>query len=96
MQSFAFASRLFDKGTRERAWLLYAWCRRCDDLADGQDHGGRQASPADGANRVKAMRVLTRREFAGMISIAVESADGAPTTVDLGSPAAQAIWMVAR
>jgi DtxR family Mn-dependent transcriptional regulator len=43
------------------------------------------------------LRVLTRREFAGMISIAVESADGGtPTTVDLGSPAAQAIWMVAR
>jgi DtxR family Mn-dependent transcriptional regulator len=41
------------------------------------------------------LRVLTRREFAGMISIAVESADGAPTTVDLGSPAAQAIWVVA-
>jgi DtxR family transcriptional regulator, Mn-dependent transcriptional regulator len=41
------------------------------------------------------LRVLTRREFAGMISVAVESADGPPTTVDLGSPAAQAIWMVA-
>jgi DtxR family Mn-dependent transcriptional regulator len=41
------------------------------------------------------LRVLTRREFAGMISVAVESADGDPTTVDLGSPAAQAIWMVA-
>jgi DtxR family Mn-dependent transcriptional regulator len=40
------------------------------------------------------LRVLTRRAFAGMISVAVESADGAPTTVDLGSPAAQAIWMV--
>jgi DtxR family Mn-dependent transcriptional regulator len=42
------------------------------------------------------LRVLTRREFAGMISVAVESAEGGPTTVDLGSPAAQAIWMVAR
>jgi DtxR family transcriptional regulator, Mn-dependent transcriptional regulator len=42
------------------------------------------------------LRVLTRREFAGMISVAVESADGLPTTVDLGSPAAQAIWMVAQ
>ena len=41
------------------------------------------------------LRVLTRREFAGMISVAVESGDSAPTTVDLGSPAAQAIWMVA-
>ena len=40
------------------------------------------------------LRVLTRRDFAGMISVAVESADGAATTVDLGSPAAQAIWVV--
>ncbi|MBV9350042.1 MAG: manganese-binding transcriptional regulator MntR, partial [Mycobacterium sp.] len=40
------------------------------------------------------LRVLTRREFAGMVSVAVESADGGPTTVDLGSPAARAIWVV--
>jgi DtxR family transcriptional regulator, Mn-dependent transcriptional regulator len=40
-------------------------------------------------------RVLTRREFAGMISVAIESADGAQTTVELGSPAARAIWVVA-
>jgi DtxR family Mn-dependent transcriptional regulator len=40
------------------------------------------------------LRVLTRREFAGMISVAVDSAEGASTTVDLGRPAAQAIWMV--
>jgi DtxR family Mn-dependent transcriptional regulator len=40
------------------------------------------------------LRVLARREFAGMISVAVEAADGASTTVDLGSPAACAIWVV--
>jgi DtxR family Mn-dependent transcriptional regulator len=40
------------------------------------------------------VRVLTRREFAGMVSVAVESADGARTTIDLGSPAARAIWVV--
>ena len=38
-RSFAFASKLFDKPTRERVWMLYAWCRRCDDLADAQDMG---------------------------------------------------------
>lgn len=38
------------------------------------------------------LRVLARREFAAMISVAIDSADGA--TVDLGSPAAQAIWVV--
>jgi DtxR family Mn-dependent transcriptional regulator len=40
------------------------------------------------------VRVLTRREFAGMVSVAVESANGARNTIDLGSPAARAIWVV--
>jgi DtxR family Mn-dependent transcriptional regulator len=30
-----------------------------------------------------------------MISVAIESNDGAATTVELGSPAARAIWVVA-
>jgi DtxR family Mn-dependent transcriptional regulator len=30
-----------------------------------------------------------------MISVAIESDDGAQSTVDLGSPAAQAIWVIA-
>lgn len=42
------------------------------------------------------VRVLTRREFAGMMSVAVEGADGVANTVDLGSPAACAIWVVDR
>lgn len=41
------------------------------------------------------LQVLARRDFAGMISVSVQSADGAFSTVDLGSPAAQAIWVVA-
>jgi DtxR family transcriptional regulator, Mn-dependent transcriptional regulator len=41
------------------------------------------------------LQVLARRDFAGMISVSVQSADGALSTVDLGSPAAQAIWVVA-
>lgn len=44
------------------------------------------------------LRVLTRRDFAGLISVAIQSADGGATvnetTVDLGSPAAEAIWVV--
>jgi DtxR family Mn-dependent transcriptional regulator len=40
------------------------------------------------------LRVLARRDFAGLISVSVESADG-DATVDLGSPAAEAIWVVA-
>ncbi|WP_118858237.1 phytoene/squalene synthase family protein [Sphingomonas mesophila] len=38
-KSFRAASRLFDRETRERAWLLYWWCRHCDDACDGQTMG---------------------------------------------------------
>ncbi len=38
-QSFAAACKLFARPTRERAWLLYAWCRAADDLTDGQELG---------------------------------------------------------
>jgi len=38
-KSFRAASRLFDRVTRERAWLLYCWCRHCDDVCDGQAYG---------------------------------------------------------
>lgn len=40
-KSFHMASRLFDRTTRERAWLLYCWCRHCDDVCDGQELGHR-------------------------------------------------------
>ena len=42
------------------------------------------------------LRVLARRDFAGMISVAIETA-GSPAsenTIDLGNPAAEAIWVV--
>ncbi|MBB5732344.1 phytoene synthase [Altererythrobacter atlanticus] len=65
-KSFAMASRLFDRHTREKAWLLYAWCRRCDDIADGQDHGGElKLDEADAKDRIEAIRVLTRRALDG-------------------------------
>lgn len=66
-RSFALASRLFDRQTRERAWLLYAWCRRCDDIADAQDHGGAAVadSRADAAARLALIRAATARVLAG-------------------------------
>src|SRR3546814_18328537 len=58
-KSFALASKLFDRPTRERAWLLYAWYRKCDDIADGQDHGGTMRGVAEGQARLPTIRVLT-------------------------------------
>lgn len=48
-QSFAAASTLFAPATRERAWLLYAWCRAADDMTDGQElgHGARETAASD-------------------------------------------------
>lgn len=63
--SFAAASTLFDRVTRERVWLLYAWCRRCDDIADGQDHGGALATVADAPARIEEIRRLTAAALAG-------------------------------
>jgi phytoene synthase len=64
--SFAVASKLFDRTTRERAWLLYAWCRRCDDIADNQDMGGppgAQGDRKDASDRVQAIRALSQCAF---------------------------------
>ncbi len=66
-KSFAAASRLFDKPTRERAWLLYAWCRACDDIADGQDHGHGMTIVADAPARLERLSALTEAALAGQI-----------------------------
>ena len=58
-------SRLFDRATRERAWLLYAWCRACDDIADGQVLGHGMTAVADVGARVERMAALTERALAG-------------------------------
>jgi len=64
-KSFRFASRLFDQSTRERSWLLYAWCRACDDLADGQTLGHDATPPADAAERLTLIRRETDRALLG-------------------------------
>lgn len=80
-KSFRFASRLFDKTTRERVWLLYAWCRKCDDMADGQDHGGAMEIVADPQARLATIRELTAKALVGK-----------PT----GEPAFDCLGVVAR
>jgi phytoene synthase len=64
-KSFALASRLFDRTTRERVWLLYAWCRACDDLADAQDHGGQLGDQSGAGDRFATIRALTHAALAG-------------------------------
>ena len=80
-KSFAAASRLFDRTTRERVWMLYAWCRRCDDLADAQDHGGALGDQSGADARLATIRAKTALAFAGLPS---------------GETAFDALGMVAR
>lgn len=62
-RSFHMASRLFDRRTRERAWLLYAWCRHCDDVCDNQRLGqGKAETPKA---RVSSLQEQTARALAG-------------------------------
>jgi phytoene synthase len=64
-KSFRLASRLFDRTTRERAWLLYAWCRHCDDVSDGQTLGHGATGVADAQHRLSLIRVGTQAALDG-------------------------------
>ncbi len=66
-KSFAAASTLFDRPTRERAWLLYAWCRACDDIADGQDHGHGMTRVDDAPARLIDLTARTEAALAGEV-----------------------------
>jgi 15-cis-phytoene synthase len=80
-KSFAAASKLFDRETREQAWLLYAWCRACDDVADGQDHGHGMSAVTDAPARIEALARATDAAFAGELT---------------GDPAFDGLGIVAR
>ena len=64
-KSFRFASQIFDLKTRERSWLLYAWCRACDDITDGQTLGHDAVSVDNPAERIAFLRARTDLALAG-------------------------------
>lgn len=66
-KSFAAAARLFDPATRRSVLMLYAWCRHCDDVVDGQELGFNPAVAAthDAAAALALLETQTRRAYAG-------------------------------
>jgi len=66
-KSFAAAARLFDPSVREDAYMLYAWCRHCDDQIDGQvlGHGAVGLDPVLAASKLVELEAKTRRALAG-------------------------------
>ncbi|MDP9086621.1 MAG: phytoene/squalene synthase family protein [Pseudomonadota bacterium] len=64
-KSFRFASQIFDEETRARSWLLYAWCRACDDVTDGQTLGRDAVTPDNPTERIAFLRARTGDALAG-------------------------------
>lgn len=66
-QSFAAAAALFDPRTRADAEMLYAWCRHCDDVIDGQTmgHARKVLSPDEVQRRLEGLYARTRAALAG-------------------------------
>lgn len=65
-KSFAAAAKLFDAQTRKSAIFLYAWCRYCDDVIDGQVLGfGQSHSAIPVTDRLHLLYDQTRDALSG-------------------------------
>ncbi len=64
-KSFSAATRLLPKDIRDCTTLLYAWCRHCDDLVDGQCGGGDIRPVDDVRDAVSVLRLQTERAVFG-------------------------------
>jgi phytoene synthase len=68
-KSFAGASRLLGPDTRTSVYLLYAWCRHCDDVIDAQELGfsrnGEAPASSDMIRALGELRDKTRAAIAG-------------------------------
>ncbi len=66
-QSFAAAAALFDPQTRADAEMLYAWCRHCDDVIDGQTLGHEREvlSDEEVQRRLQELYAKTRAALRG-------------------------------
>ena len=67
-------SRLFDARTRQSVVLLYAWCRHCDDVVDGQVDGHGQSAQDTGPEGAASQRVQA------LFDTTVQVLRGRPTT----------------
>ncbi len=66
-KSFALASRVLPPALRDDASMLYAWCRYCDDVIDGQEmgHGQIDDYKVGQSERLENLRQATSDVLAG-------------------------------
>lgn len=67
-KSFAAAAKIFDEETRENAYMLYAWCRHCDDVIDNQELGF-DSQPQDPAVTQRILEELRTKTQAAIDDI---------------------------
>ena len=70
-KSFAVAARLFAPDVRASAYMLYAWCRHCDDEIDGQELGFNTADAATAATTA-CLAGLREQTLAALHGLATE------------------------
>jgi len=68
-KSFALASRVLPPELRDDASMLYAWCRYCDDVIDGQEmgHGQIEDYKIGQGERLEQLRTQTGDALAGKL-----------------------------
>ncbi len=66
-KSFALASKVLPPRIRDDASMLYAWCRYCDDVIDGQEMGHGQVEDYRNGQgeRLEVLRAQTSAALAG-------------------------------
>ena len=66
-KSFAAAAKLFSRDIRDDVYLLYAWCRHCDDEIDGQSlgFGNDNLSATDQEQRLRRIQQATAAALDG-------------------------------
>jgi phytoene synthase len=63
-KSFSAAATLFDKDARSSAYMLYAWCRYCDDEIDGQELGHSRNQPAASSQQLRLTKLYAQTQKA--------------------------------
>ncbi len=82
-KSFALASHIFSPAMRDDAAMLYAWCRYCDDVIDGQEMGHGQITDYRDGQRERLER-LTAQTKAALAGESLRSEDSADELIFVG------------
>jgi phytoene synthase len=87
--SFAKAARLFPEELRPSAFMLYAWCRHCDDEIDGQVLGAAPLARPDGSGAAQAAAERTLAELRAKTEAALAGRADEPVFIGLKRVAAR-------